>query len=192
MWDNVCFLNMPFPSSLVSLFQSESKCETILMKMTLICMKMKLLTEFIFTWKVSHLDSFWNRGTFELGNGLFNSPEQCTQECGARWAYGRIEWSGYRSQGDGLLSGYKSRVERIAHPRLETEPSPGGGSLFSVSGQDNSHILVTSLSTQVYNWVLTNEINAVCNPSMACFHCQAMKKIYRKPSGRKRKESVTL
>ena len=30
----------PFPSSLVPLFQSETKCETILMKMTLICMKM--------------------------------------------------------------------------------------------------------------------------------------------------------
>ena len=27
-----------FPSSLVPLFQSESKCKTILMKMTLICM----------------------------------------------------------------------------------------------------------------------------------------------------------
>ena len=34
--------NRPFPSSLVPLFQSESKCETILMKTTLICMKMKL------------------------------------------------------------------------------------------------------------------------------------------------------
>ena len=33
--------NRPFPSSLVPLFQSESKCETILMEMTLICMKMK-------------------------------------------------------------------------------------------------------------------------------------------------------
>ena len=33
--------NRPFPSSLVPLFQSESKCETILMKMTLICMKKK-------------------------------------------------------------------------------------------------------------------------------------------------------
>ena len=31
--------NRPFPSSLVPLFQSESKCETILMKMTLICIK---------------------------------------------------------------------------------------------------------------------------------------------------------
>ena len=38
----------PFPSSLVPLFQSESKGEIILMKMTLICMKMKLHAELIF------------------------------------------------------------------------------------------------------------------------------------------------
>ena len=62
--------NRPFPSSLVPLFQSESKCETILMKMTLICTRMKLHAELTFIWKVSHLDSFWNRGTRELGNGL--------------------------------------------------------------------------------------------------------------------------
>ena len=43
------YLNWPFPSSLVSLFQSESKCETILMKITLICMKIKLHAEFIST-----------------------------------------------------------------------------------------------------------------------------------------------
>ena len=61
-----------FWSSLVPQFQSESKCETILMKMTLICMRMKLHAELIFIWKVSHLDSFWNRGTRELGNGLFS------------------------------------------------------------------------------------------------------------------------
>ena len=41
-------MNRPFPSSLVPLFQSESKCETILMKMTLICKKMKLHAELIF------------------------------------------------------------------------------------------------------------------------------------------------
>ena len=64
--------NRPFPSSLVPLFQVESKCETILMKMTFICMKMKLHAELIFIWKVSHLDSLWNRGTRELENGLFN------------------------------------------------------------------------------------------------------------------------
>ena len=40
--------NRPFPSSLVALFQSESKCETILTKMTLICMKMKLHAELSF------------------------------------------------------------------------------------------------------------------------------------------------
>ena len=65
--------NRPFPSSLVPLFQSESKCKTILMKMTLICKKMKLHAELIFIWKVSHLDSFRNRGTRELGNGLFST-----------------------------------------------------------------------------------------------------------------------
>ena len=41
-------LHRPFPSSLVPLFQNESKCETILMKMTLICMKMKLHAELSF------------------------------------------------------------------------------------------------------------------------------------------------
>ena len=40
--------NRPFPSSLVPRFQSESKCETFLMKMTLTCMKMKLHAELIF------------------------------------------------------------------------------------------------------------------------------------------------
>ena len=63
--------NRPFLSSLLPLFQSKSKCETILMKMTLICMKMNLRAGLIFIWKVSHLDSFWNRGPRELGNGLF-------------------------------------------------------------------------------------------------------------------------
>ena len=41
-------INRPFPSFLVPLFQSESNCETILMKITLICMKMKLYAELIF------------------------------------------------------------------------------------------------------------------------------------------------
>ena len=62
--------NRTFPHSLVPLFQSESKWETILMKMFLICMKMNLHAKLIFIWKVSHLDSFWNRGIRELGNGL--------------------------------------------------------------------------------------------------------------------------
>ena len=69
------FENRPFPCSLVPLFQSESKCKTILMKMTLIYMRMKLHAELIFIWKVSHLDSFWSRGTRELGNGLFDDDD---------------------------------------------------------------------------------------------------------------------
>ena len=40
--------NGPFPSSLVPLFQSESKCKTMLMKMTVVCLKMNLLAELIF------------------------------------------------------------------------------------------------------------------------------------------------
>ena len=51
------------------LFQSGSKCETILMKMTLICMKMtlicmkmKLHAELIYISKVSYLDLFSYRG----------------------------------------------------------------------------------------------------------------------------------
>ena len=43
--------NRPFLSSLVPLCQSESKCKTILMKMTLICMKMKLHAELVFIMK---------------------------------------------------------------------------------------------------------------------------------------------
>ena len=38
----------PFPSSLVPMFRNESKRETILMKITLICMKMNLWSELIF------------------------------------------------------------------------------------------------------------------------------------------------
>ena len=63
-------LNGHFRVPLCPLFQSESKCDTILMKMTLICMKMKLHAELIFIWNVSHLNAFWNRGTRELGNGV--------------------------------------------------------------------------------------------------------------------------
>ena len=71
--------NRPFPSSLVPLFHKEAKCETILMKMTLICMKMKLHAELIFIWKVSHLDSFWSRDTRELGNGLLVHGYRCAR-----------------------------------------------------------------------------------------------------------------
>ena len=60
----------PFPSSLVPLFQSESKCEPFHMKMSSACSFILMQIKVIFIRMVSHLDSLWNRGTRELGNGL--------------------------------------------------------------------------------------------------------------------------
>ena len=65
------FFNRPFPSCLVPQFHSESSCETIEMKMSLICMKMDIQVKHIFIRTVSHEDSFRHRGSRELGNGLF-------------------------------------------------------------------------------------------------------------------------
>ena len=86
-----------FPSSFVPLFQSESKYETIVMKLTLICMKMKLhACRTHFHMKGSHLDL--NRGTRELGNGplyyhavasessILLSPGQTASSC--KWSFG--------------------------------------------------------------------------------------------------------
>ena len=71
--------NRPFPSCLLPLFQTESKCEIFHMKMSMICIRMDLWVKLIFTWKVSHLDSFWNRGKRQLGNGLFHFQKFITQ-----------------------------------------------------------------------------------------------------------------
>ena len=73
-------LNRPFPSSLVPLFQNESKCETILMKTNWICMKMNLQADLISIRMVSHLDLFSNRGTRELGNGVFFDMNRLNKE----------------------------------------------------------------------------------------------------------------
>ena len=64
--------NRPFPSSLVPLFQKESKCETIHMKMSSACSFIFMQIKVIFI-MVSQLDSLWNRGTREVGNGLLLS-----------------------------------------------------------------------------------------------------------------------
>ena len=64
-------MNRPFPSSLVPLFQNESKCETFQIKMSSACSFIFMQIKVIFIRMVSHLDSLWNRGTRELGNGLF-------------------------------------------------------------------------------------------------------------------------
>ena len=66
-------MNRPFPSSLVPLFQNESKCETFLMKMSSACDFIFMQIKVIFIRMVSHLDSLWNGGTGELGNGLFTN-----------------------------------------------------------------------------------------------------------------------
>ena len=64
--------NRPFPSSLVPLFQNESKCESFHMKMSSACSFIFMHIEVIFIRMVSHLDSLWNTGARELGNSLFN------------------------------------------------------------------------------------------------------------------------
>ena len=66
----ICRYNRPFPSSLVPLFQNESKCETFHMKMSSACSFILMQIKVIFIRMVSHLDSLWNRGTRELGNSL--------------------------------------------------------------------------------------------------------------------------
>ena len=68
VWDNQS--NRPFPSALVPLFQSKSKCKTIYLKMSSACSIIFIKINVIFIRMVSHLDSLWNRGTSELGNGL--------------------------------------------------------------------------------------------------------------------------
>ena len=63
--------NKPFPSSLFSLFQNKSKCTAFHMEMSLISKTMKVQEKLISIWKVVHQDSFWKRGKWQLGNGLF-------------------------------------------------------------------------------------------------------------------------
>ena len=60
--------NRPFPSSLVPLFQNESKCETFHMKISSACSF--IFMQIIFRRMVSHLHSLSNRATRELGTGL--------------------------------------------------------------------------------------------------------------------------
>ena len=65
-------LNRPFPSSFVSLFQIESKCETILMKMTDLHENETACRTHFHVKGFVLIDSFSNRGTGELGNGPFS------------------------------------------------------------------------------------------------------------------------
>ena len=67
------WLNRPFPSSLVPLFQNESKSETFHEEMSSTCNFIFMQIKVIFIRMVSHLTSLWNRGTRELRNGLFRT-----------------------------------------------------------------------------------------------------------------------
>ena len=71
VWFSSWLINRPFPSSLLPLFQNESKCETFHMKMSFTHKSIRMQIILIFIWKISHLDSVWNRGRRQLGNGLF-------------------------------------------------------------------------------------------------------------------------
>ena len=64
--------NRPFPNCLLPLFQNESWCTTIEIEMSLICKTMNVQVKLIWfsIWMVVHQDSFWNRGKWQLGNGL--------------------------------------------------------------------------------------------------------------------------
>ena len=74
MWwyvNTVMAMNRLFPSFLAPLFQNETKCETFHMKMSSACSFIFMRIKVIFKRMVLHLDSPWNRGIRELGNGLF-------------------------------------------------------------------------------------------------------------------------
>ena len=53
--------NRPLPSSKNPHFQNEARCTTFLVKMSFICMRMKMIS----ISKAEHLPSFWHRGPGE-------------------------------------------------------------------------------------------------------------------------------
>ena len=79
MYMHVATENRPFPSCILPLFQNESKCKTFHMKMSKIVIWMNLWGKLSLIWKVSHLDSFWNRGK---GNSEMAYSHMLSQETG--------------------------------------------------------------------------------------------------------------
>ena len=53
-------------------FENESKCETFHIKLRSVCSFIFVQIKVIFIRMFSLIDSLWNRGTRELGNGLFS------------------------------------------------------------------------------------------------------------------------
>ena len=60
------FENRPFPSSKNSHFQNEARYKTFSVKKSFICMRIKIG----FLSMTPHLASLWNRGLWQIGNGL--------------------------------------------------------------------------------------------------------------------------
>ena len=100
MHNNCFWLNRPFPSSLVPLFQNESKCKTFHMKMSSACSFILMQIKVIFIRMVSHLNSLWNRDTRELGNGLSKCPTSSSplQVNAPQWGPTtcQMPWEGWR------------------------------------------------------------------------------------------------
>ena len=63
----------PFPGSKNPRFQNEAKSKTSLMKMSFIRMRIKI----IFMSMASHLALLWNRGLWQLGDGLLAVLSLC-------------------------------------------------------------------------------------------------------------------
>ena len=72
-WSKCFPTNRAFPSSLVPLFQNESKCNTFHLKMSSACSFIFMQIKVILMSMVLHLDSLWDRGTRELRNGLLSN-----------------------------------------------------------------------------------------------------------------------
>ena len=80
--------NRPFPSYPLPLFQNESRCETIHMKMSFTFTSIFMQIKVIFISMVSHVDSFWNWGKWQLGNGLFRMLQLTNTEIMACFTQG--------------------------------------------------------------------------------------------------------
>ena len=79
-------VNRPFLSCLKPLFQSEAKCQAIVMKMFFVFLFFRIQIKFIFTTEVLPLASFckWE----ELGNGLFLSvSSRCFSPLMILWSF---------------------------------------------------------------------------------------------------------
>ena len=127
--------NRPFPSSLVPLFQNESKCETFHdhMKMSSACSLIFMQIKVIFITMALHLDSLWNRGTRELflpmnvvphSTGNTNSgTRELTLKCKLKCYFKPMNNPLGVSPSKGKQGTTRGK-EKIFWPRWESNPRP--------------------------------------------------------------------